>query len=317
MHSPGHDHGHAHGLLSGHAHGSSASRSGNARRMSAALAINIVMVVTALAGAAITGSLALLADAGHVLSDVLSIALGLAAAKMASRPVSARGTFGLGRVEIFAALLNGLALVAVSLYVGIEATGRFSGDYEVSGGGVLAFGAVGLAGNVIATIVLAGGDREDINLEGVLRHSFADALGSLGVIVAGGGILLTGWQPLDPIAGVLIAIVVLLSSWRLIREPLEVLLERVPTGLDSVLVGEAIAGVPGVREVHDLHVWTITSGFAALAAHVTVKATHDRDRVREAIEAMLADRFGLEHTTLQVGHEQLLQIDDRPSPPSG
>lgn len=273
-----------------------------------ALLINLAMVAVGLVGAFLTGSLALLADAGHVLSDLLSIALGMAAAKVAMLPVSRRGTFGMGRVEIFAALINGLALVAVSVYVAIAAIGRLSNAPDVDGAGVLIFGGVGLVGNVIATVVLAGGDRQDINLEGVLRHSFADALGSLGVIGAGAGIMLTGRQVLDPIVGLLLAVVILLSSWRLIREPIEVLLERAPAGIDTNEVGEAIARVLGVREVHDLHVWSITSGFPALAAHVVVKATHEPDQVRLAIEQMLEGDFALSHTTLQVSSEPLLHI---------
>lgn len=274
-----------------------------------ALLINLVMVVLSVVGAVITGSLALLADAGHVLSDVLAIALGIAAAKVAARPASGRGTFGMGRVEILAALINGLALVAVAVYVAIEAIGRFSDPPEIDGAGVLIFGVLGLAGNVLATWVLVRGDRTDINLEGVLRHSVADALGSLGVVVAGVGIMLTGFDELDPIIGLLISILILLSSWRLIREPVEVLLERAPEGLEVEEVGMAIARVEGVREVHDLHIWSITSGFPALAAHVTVDATCEVDETRRAIEAMLRDEFHLEHTTLQVSAERLLQLD--------
>jgi cobalt-zinc-cadmium efflux system protein len=286
-----------------------ADRQDNSRRMLVALIANVAMVAISVLGAVLTGSLALLADAGHVLSDVLSIALGLVAAKVAMRPASGRGTFGMGRVEIFAALVNGLVLLAVAVFIAIAAVGRFSESHVVDGAGVILFGALGLAGNMIATVVLARGDRGDINLEAVLRHSFADALGSLAVIVAGAGILLTGWQPLDPIVGLALAVVIVLSSWRLIREPLEVLLERAPAGLETSQVGAAIARVPGVREVHDLHVWSITSDFPALAAHVTVKATHEPDDVRHAIERMLAERFELSHTTLQVSAEQLLQIE--------
>lgn len=274
-----------------------------------ALIINIVMMVLGVIGALLTGSLALLADAGHVLSDVLAIALGIAAAKVAARPASGRGTFGLGRVEILAALINGLALVAVSVYIAYEAIGRFSDPPEIDGMGVFIFGGLGLLGNVAATWVLLRGDRSDINLEGVLRHSVADALGSLGVIIAGLGIVLTDWNELDPIIGLLISVLILISSWRLIREPVEVLLERAPEGMDVEAVGMAIARVPGVREVHDLHIWSITSGFPALAAHVTVDATCVVDDTRRAIETMLNDEFNLEHTTLQVTAEQLLQLD--------
>lgn len=277
--------------------------------MVVALVINLAMVLVGVVGAAITGSLALLADAGHVLSDVLSILLGLVAARLAMRPVTRRGTFGMGRVEIFAALLNGLALVAVAAYVGVEAIGRLGDPADVDAGGVMAFGAIGLVGNVAATYVLVRGDRADVNLEGVLRHSFADALGSLVVIGAGLAILLSGRQWIDPLVGLVLASVILLSSWRLIREPVEVLLERAPAGIDVGALGEAIARVDGVREVHDLHVWSITSGFPALAAHVTVKATHDPDAVRASIEALVGERFGISHTTLQVMREPLLQIE--------
>lgn len=274
-----------------------------------ALLINIAMMVLGVVGAVITGSLALLADAGHVLSDVLAILLGIAAAKVAARPARGRGTFGMGRVEILAALINGLALVAVAVYIAIEAIGRFSDPPEIDGLGVLLFGGLGLLGNVLATWVLIRGDRSDINLEGVLRHSVADALGSLGVVVAGVGIMATGFDELDPIVGLLISVLILLSSWRLIREPVEVLLERAPEGLVVEDVGMAIARVAGVREVHDLHIWSITSGFPALAAHVTVDATCEVDDTRRAIEKMLHDDFGLEHTTLQVSAERLLQLD--------
>lgn len=274
-----------------------------------ALLINLAMMVLGVIGALVTGSLALLADAGHVLSDVLAIGLGIAAAKVAARPASGRGTFGLGRVEILAALINGLLLVVVAVYVAVEAIGRFGHPPEIDGLGVLIFGVAGLVGNVLATWVLIRGDRSDINLEGVMRHSLADALGSLGVVVAGAGIMLTGVNELDPIIGLLIALLILGSSWRLIREPVEVLLEHAPAGLDVAAVGMAIAGVSGVREVHDLHIWSITSGFPALAAHVTVATDHDPVVTRHAIESMLREQFAIDHTTLQVSLEQLLQLD--------
>lgn len=308
MHGTAHSHSHSHGHAHAHMPGGG-SREENTRRMLQALAINLAMVVLSIVGAVLTGSLALFADAGHVLSDVLAIGLGVAAAKVAARPAHGRGTFGAGRVEILAALINGLALVAVSVFVAVEAVGRFSDPPAIDGLGVFVFGTLGLIGNVLATWVLVRGDRSDINLEGVLRHSVADALGSLGVILAGAGILLTGFDQLDAIVGLLISVLILISSWRLIREPVEVLLERAPAGLDVEEVGMAIARVEGVREVHDLHIWSITSGFPALAAHVTVQATREIDSTREAIEQMLAEQFGLEHTTLQVTAERLLQLD--------
>lgn len=277
--------------------------------MMQALLINVAMIVLGVVGAVVTGSLALWADAGHVLSDVLAIALGIAAAKVAARPASGRGTFGLGRVEILAALINGLALVAVAVFVAIEAFGRFSDPPDVDGAGVLIFGGFGLLGNLLATWVLVRGDRSDINLEGVLRHSAADALGSLGVVLAGIGILATGWEILDPLIGLAISLLILLSSFRLIWEPVEVLLERAPPGIDVEAVGMAIARVHGVQEVHDLHIWSITSGFPALAAHVMVDPRFDIKDTRHEIEQMLREDFSIDHTTLQMTLPDLIQIE--------
>jgi cobalt-zinc-cadmium efflux system protein len=281
--------------------------------MSVALAINLGLLVAGVAGALAFDSVALLADAGHVLSDIAAIALGLFAARLAGRPAGGRQTFGWGRTEILAALVNGVALVAVAAFVIYEAAGRLSDPPDVDGAGVLVIGMVGLAGNAIATVVLAGGERRDVNLESVLRHSAADALGSLGVVVAGAVVLATGWGEADPIAGLVIGLLILLGSWRLLREPVEVLMESAPPGVDVEAVGRAMVAVQGVREVHDLHVWTVTSGFPALAAHVRTDPREDVDEVRARVEAMLVERFGLEHTTLQVMVERLLEIEDRRS----
>ena len=195
-----------------------------------ALAINAGMLVVEAVGGILTGSLAVLADAGHLFSDVGSIALALFAANLASRPGSARRTFGYQRSEVLAALANGLLLIALAVAVAIAAIGRFADPPGVDGAGVLALGLVGLGGNLAATLVLAGGRREDLNLEGVLRHSLADALGSLGVVAAGAVVLAGGSPIVDPIAGLVIACLILASSWRLIREPFEVLMEAAPRG---------------------------------------------------------------------------------------
>src|SRR3954470_20254313 len=297
-------HGHHH-----HAHG--VGRAGNRRKMTLALGINALLLVAGVVGALLFGSVALLADAGHVLSDVGAIALGLLAAAMATRPARGRRTFGLHRGEILAALVNGLLLVAVAVVVFVEAIGRLSDPPTVDAGGVLAIGLVGLAGNVAATLVLVAGDRKDLNLEGVLRHSAADALGSLGVVVSAIVVLATGWLYADPIAGLLIGLLVVAGSWTLVRDALDVLMEAAPAGIDVTEVGEAMAAVPGVREVHDLHVWTVTSGFPALAAHVLTNPAEDVDEVRARVEAVLHERFEIHHTTLQMMAERLLSIEDR------
>jgi cobalt-zinc-cadmium efflux system protein len=275
------------------------------------LLINVVMLAAGIVGGIVFDSLALLADAGHVLTDVGAIALALFAAWVATRPSGPQRTFGFRRTEIFAALANGMMLVAVSVFVFIEAISRLSDPPDVAGGGVLIIGAFGLAGNALATWILMRGDRTNLNLEGVLRHSAADALGSLGVIVAGAIVLATGWNQADALVSIAIGVLILFGSWRLLREPFNVLMESAPEGIDVQEVGSAMCSVPGVREVHDLHVWTVTSGFPALSAHIRSDPSESADEVRERIEVVLRERFGLTHTTLQVVPEPLLQLEDR------
>lgn len=280
-----------------------------------ALAINVVLLLAEALGGVLTGSLAVLADAGHLLSDVGSIVLALIAVRLASLPAVGRRTFGYQRSEVLAALVNGLLLVVVGIGVAWAAIGRLSDPPAIDGAGVLALGALGLAGNLAATWVLARGEREDVNLEGVLRHSFADALGSLGVVLAGAFVLLGGSDVVDPIVGLLIAVLILASSWRLIVEPFDVLMEAAPADLDVEGIGAAICREQGVRSVHDLHVWTVTAGFGALAAHVVVARECDRDLVRRRLELTLREGFGIEHTTLQMEEEAdqaLLRVENVP-----
>ena len=308
-------HDHVHRGFGSHAHALEARRGDSRRRMWIALAINAAMLAVEAVGGVLTGSLAVLADAGHLLSDVGSIALALAAARLASRPAGGRRTFGYQRSEVLAALLNGLLLIAVGIGVAIAAIGRLGNPPAIDGGGVLALGALGLAGNLAATLVLARGQRQDINLEGVLRHSAADALGSLGVLLAGAVVLAGGSPIVDPIVGLLISGLILASSWRLIREPFDVLMEAAPAGIDVEGLGAAVCAVEGVRSVHDLHVWTVTAGFGAIAAHVVVARGSDRDLVRRRLELLLAERFGIDHTTLQMEEEAgegLLRVENVP-----
>ncbi len=298
-----------------HEHGLEARRSDSRRRLWLALAINAAMLAIEVVGGLLTGSLAVLADAGHLLSDVGSIGLALFAAALASRPGGARRTFGYQRSEVLAALVNGLLLVAVAIGIAIAAVGRLGDPPEIDGAGVLVLGLLGLAGNVAATVVLAGGRREDLNLEGALRHSFADAIGSLGVVLAGAVVLAGGSPAVDPIVGLVISALVLASSWRLIKEPVEVLMEAAPEGLDVEALGAAICTEEGVRSVHDLHVWTVTPGFGALAAHVVVAVGADRDLTRQRLELLLHERFELDHTTLQMEEEApevLLEVERTP-----
>jgi cobalt-zinc-cadmium efflux system protein len=297
-------------MASGHAHGHltppvpgdplAGRRAANSRRMWIALAINGAMVVAGIVGGILTDSLAVLADAGHVLSDAGAIALALFAARLASRAGGPRRTFGYQRGEVIAALVNGLALLAIAVVVAVAAVNRLGDPPDVAGGGVVALGVLELAGNVAAAWVLARGDRVDVNLEAVLRHSAVDALGSLAVVVSGVLVLATGWTGADPIAGLAIAVLIVISSVRLIREPFDVLMEAAPAGVDVDRLGRAMCEVSGVVQVHELHVWTVTSGFEALAAHVVVASGDDRDRARRELEYLLRERFGIAHTTLQM-----------------
>jgi cobalt-zinc-cadmium efflux system protein len=293
-----------------HGHSHAPARGDNRRRMALALGINVLLVAVGIAGALLFNSVALLADAGHVLSDVAAIGLGLGAAAMATRPARGRRTFGLQRAEIIAALVNGLVLGGVAVLVFVEAIGRLSSPPDVHGGGVIVVGLIGLAGNVAATAALAAGDREDLNLEAVLRHSAADALGSIGVVVSGVIVVATGWSYADPIAGLIIGLLILAGSAGVVREALDVLMEAAPADLDVQQIGRAMATVPGVREVHDLHVWTVTSGFPALAAHVRTAHDEDPEEVRARVETILHDSYGINHTTLQVMPEKLLTLED-------
>jgi cobalt-zinc-cadmium efflux system protein len=298
-----------------------AHRAGNRARMWAALAINIALLLATAVGGILTDSLALLAEAGHLVSDVGAIAIGLLAARLALIDPTPARTFGLKRSEVVGALVNGIALVVVSFLILVQAISRLSDPPEVGGTGVLVLGLLSLAGNVAATMVLASGARSDINLEGVLRHSASDALSALGVVLAGVVVLGTGWDLIDPLISILISILIAAGSWRLLKEPFEVLMEAAPAGIDVRSVGEAMASDPDIVEIHDLHVWTVTSGFPALSAHLVVKAGADRDLVRGRIEELLHGRFGVHHTTLQVVEATrttpLISVEDMRRPGEG
>jgi len=283
--------------------------------MLVALAINVGLLVAEAIGGILTGSLALLADAGHLLTDTSAIGLALLAARMAALPGSDRRTFGYQRSEVIAALVNGIGLVAISVLIVVGAIARFGDPSDIDGGPVIALGIVGLLGNIWAALVLARGERQDVNLEGVLRHSAADALGSLGVVVVGIVVVAGGSATIDPVVSIAIAVLILASSWRLIREPFDVLMEAAPADLDMDALINSFGEVPDVREVHDLHVWTLTAGFGALAAHVVVEEGADRDLVRRRLEVLLNERFGIDHTTLQMeeeASEKLLRVESSP-----
>ncbi len=302
MHGPGEQ---------AHAHGVDLERKGSKRALKIVLVLTSAFLVAEVVGGLIAGSLALLADAGHMLSDSVSLGVALFAAWLAGRPGGPSRTFGYRRAEILAALFNGVTLVAISIWIFIEAGMRFSDPPEVEAGLMLAVAVGGLLVNLVAARILHGHAGESLNVSAALRHVVADILGSVGVIVAALIILGTGWEYADPVVSVAIGILILASSWTILRDSVRILLEASPTGMEVDEVGRAMAAVAGVSQVHDLHVWTITSGFLALSAHVLVDRETDCHATRREVEAMLHERFGLDHTTLQVDHEggELLQIE--------
>ena len=285
--SHGHDHDH---------------RGGTRRALALALVLTASYTAVEVVGGFLTESLALLADAVHMLSDNVSIALALLAAWLAGRPATPARTYGYKRAEVLAALANGVALVALSIWIFYEAVRRFEDTPDVLGGWMLAIAVVGIIVNVAAGGILYRARNQSLNVEAAYRHVFADLLGSLGVATAAVVILLTGWLAADPLVSIFIGVLVLASSWSILRDATTILLEASPKGIDTRTVGERLAGAPGVVEVHDLHVWTITSGFPALSAHVLVGKEEDCHGRRRELEALLQREFGIEHTTLQVDH---------------
>ncbi len=293
---------------SGHGHGHAT------KALAGVLALTVAYAVVEVVGGLLTGSLALLADAGHILSDSSSLAVALFALWLARRPATHERSFGFRRAEILAALFNGVSLVAISIWIFVEAFRRLPDPPNVQGGWVLVVALGGLAVNLVAAALLVRSDRSNLNLEAAFRHVLADLLGSLGVIAAAIVILTTGWNYADPLISVAIGLLVLVSSWGVLRDSVSILLESTPRGLDGRVVAQAIVGSAGVLSVHDLHIWTITSGFPALSAHVLVARGEDCHGRRRELESMLGREFGITHTTLQVdhAHEGLLQLEARP-----
>lgn len=278
------------------------SRRRSSRALGAVLALTAGYAVVEIVGGVLTGSLALLADAGHMLGDVAALALALGAAWLATRPATPKRSFGYRRAEILAALANGVALIAIAIWIFIEAIRRLDNPPRVLGGWMLAVAALGLGLNLLAAWILTRIREENLNVAAAFRHVLADLAGSGGVIVAGLVVVATGWRQADPLAGLAIGLMILTSSWTIIRDSIAILLEATPAGIDAREVGRRMAAADGVVEVHDLHIWTITSGFPALSAHVLVRRGDDCHARRRELQIMLAKDFNLEHTTLQVEH---------------
>ena len=278
------------------------ARDGNRRALAVVLILTASFTVVEIIGGILTGSLALLADAGHMLSDNFSLGVALFAAWLAGRPATPERSFGYRRAEILAALANGMTLVAISIWVFVEAYSRFREPAEVLGAPMLAIASLGLLVNAAGATILYRTGSENLNVEGALRHVLADALGSVGAMVAAATIILTGWRYADPLVSVAIGLLILGSSWTLLRDSTNILLEATPRGLNAGEVGRRMAAAEGIVEVHDLHIWTITSGFPALSAHVLVGRHEDCHSRRRELEELLTHEYGISHTTLQVDH---------------
>jgi cobalt-zinc-cadmium efflux system protein len=283
------------------------------RALATALALIVAFMIAEVVAAIVAGSLALLADAGHMLTDAGALGFALFAATLAARPAQGRWTFGYRRLEILAAQANGFTLLVVAALILFGAIRRLVTPEDVRGGIVLVVALVGIAVNVAATAVLSRASRESLNVRGAFLHVATDLVAFVGTAIAGGLILVTGWNRLDPIASLGVAALMIWASWGLLHESTSIFLERSPTGIDPEAVGRALVAEPDVVEVHDLHVWTVTSGFPALAAHVLVAPESDCHAIRRNLERMLRERFALEHTTLQVEHAEprLLTIERR------
>ena len=313
-------HGHGHGHVHGHVHGQghAAGRAADRARLRWVLAITASVLVVELVGAWLTGSLALLADAGHMATDAGAVVLALGASYVAGRPAGPRSTFGYHRAEILAAMLNALVLLGVCAYVGYAGITRLGDPAEIDAGPMVAFATFGLLANAVSLMVLSGSETGSLNLRGAANEVLADLLGSVLAIAAGVVVWTTGWERADAVASLLIAVLLLPRSLLLLRDSAVILLEIAPAGLDLDDVRRHLVQVPGVVDVHDLHAWTITSGMPSLSAHVTVtdEALADRgvgpilDQLCECVSA----HFEVRHATFQVeplsheAHEDLGEV---------
>ena len=295
-----HDHAHGHGYGGGE----------DGRRLGLALALILAFMAGEIVAGILAHSLALLSDAAHMLTDAGALAMSLFVLRLAAQPAHGNRTFGLRRSEILSAQANGAALLVLACLVVYGAIRRLISPLPAEGGVILVVALVGIGVNLVATWQLAGANRRSLNIEGSFQHLLTDLFAFIATAIAGAVILATGWVRADPIAALLVAALMLRAAWRLLRDSGRVLLDIAPAGLPVEEIGTAMASHPGVVEVHDLHVWEVTTEFPTLSAHVLVEPGADCHGIRRELEILLRDRFDLEHTTLQVEHApaKLVQI---------
>jgi cobalt-zinc-cadmium efflux system protein len=283
-----------------HSHPDSNGQDVNKRSLIRALGITAVWFVVELSAGFYTNSLALLADAAHMMTDLAAMLLSLFALKIAARPATHEKTFGYLRAEILAALANGVFLVLIGFYISYEAYQRFFHPPVIRSTTMLVVSAIGLGANLIAARLLAHSDMENLNLRGAFLHVMGDILGSVGAIIAGVLMVFWRWYLADPIVSVMVSVLILYSSWHLLRDSVEVLLEGTPRHLNIATILSDMGGIEGVLSVHDLHVWSITSGWPAMSCHVVLRSDVDPDVVLRSLSLMMRDRHGIEHTTIQI-----------------
>ena len=297
----GHNHSHGHG----HGHSHSHSHTNNKKALFWAFILITTFMVVEVIGGIMTNSLALLSDAGHMLSDAAALGLSLFAIKLGERKATHSKTYGYKRFEIIAAALNGLTLIFISIYIFIEAYHRFADPPEVQSMGMLTISVIGLLVNILAAWILMRGDKdENLNVRSAFLHVLGDMLGSVGAITAALLIYFFGWGLADPIASVAVAILIIISGWRVTKESFHVLMEGAPEQIELNEVKDEIMKIPEVKDVHDVHIWSITSGVLMLSGHIAIEGGGAHDKVLHKAQALLHDRFGIDHSTLQVEGEE-------------
>ncbi|MGN6096629.1 MAG: cation diffusion facilitator family transporter [Bosea sp. (in: a-proteobacteria)] len=270
------------------------------RRLALALGLNTAFMAAEVVGGLLTGSLALLADAAHMLTDAGGLALALIAIRFAERPATPQKTFGYVRAEVLSATLNAVVLLLVTGYILYEAYERFRSPPEIIGGPMLAVAFIGLVVNLISMKLLAGGSSESLNVKGAYFEVLSDMLGSLAVIVAAEIVMLTGWALIDPIIGAGIGLFIVPRTWGLLRQSIHILLEGTPPKVNVALLEERLGSIAGVIEVHDLHVWTLTSGLDAMSGHIVREEGASADDILSSSSQLLAQEFGIQHSTIQI-----------------
>jgi cobalt-zinc-cadmium efflux system protein len=296
----------------GHDHSHTSFGESDARRLGGAFALIVAFMVAEVVAGIFASSLALLSDAGHMLTDAVALGLALAALRLANRPPSGSFTYGMRRAEILSAQVNGITLLLLGVLIVYEGIRRLIDPPDVEGTLVLVVAVIGIGVNLIAARMLAGAERRSLNVEGAFLHVVTDLFAFIATAIAGALILISGFERADGIASLLIAALMLWAAYGLLRESGRVFMEAAPPGLDPRAIGEALVHEAGVVEVHDLHVWEVTTGMPAISAHMIVRRDADCHEARWHAARLLADRFGVEHSTLQVEHEpgdELLQIE--------